>query len=349
MEEKVNNKEYRLIQINNYVRTKKDYLKIKRAQKLSRELTKKFQREKLEKLKFNFYDEDDEDMCRICFENETIDNELIRPCKCKGSHKYIHRSCLMTWIHVNRYNPEKRDYCDICNYKFKYSIGETKENEIVNNIAVNINLNPYLIKQNFSKVLIRQVSIILLAMSCSGLDMHTNFFSVRLLSLGLVDNNSQIIKDFSIINENSYSYMRGYMYFVYLSYILSFVQTQFVFFSRIYFNRYKYITYEPYKTFYNNKMSSTSISLTLSNLLFYIFFYVSLLTNQSFTLQFFIVIFVIVSINYDYFILKHNKIINELIFNIHRDNNTHLFRIDGEHQAEILEYNSEIGSNYSEE
>ena len=44
--EKENDREYRLIQINNYVRTKKDYLKIKRAQKLSRELTERFQREK---------------------------------------------------------------------------------------------------------------------------------------------------------------------------------------------------------------------------------------------------------------------------------------------------------------
>lgn len=345
--EKENDKEYRLIQINNYVKTRNDYLKIKRAQKLSRELIERFQREKLESLKYNLSDEEDENICRICFEGETKENELIRPCKCKGTQKYIHKSCLMTWIHVNRHNPEKRDYCDICKYKFKYSNNESKENEIVNNIAVNINLNPYLIKHNIRYILLRNVSIMILAMCCSGLDINIGFFSIKLLSFGLATNNSRIVKDFSIINENTSSSMRSYMYFVYLSYILCFIQTQYIFLTRIYIKRYKYIRYEPYTTFYNNKISSVSKSLTLSNLLFYIFFYLSLLTDQVFTMQFFIVIFLLVSIHYEYFILRHNRIINELIFNIHRDNNTHLFRIEDEQQAEIIEYKSEIGSNIS--
>ena len=42
--------------------------------------------------------------CRICFENyETVDNELIYPCYCSGTSKYVHRECLEKW----REAPEK--------------------------------------------------------------------------------------------------------------------------------------------------------------------------------------------------------------------------------------------------
>ena len=113
---------YRLIQINNYVKNKKDYLKIKKAQKISRELLKKIQIDKLEKLHFESSKNEqveDEKICRICFEEETDNNKLIRPCKCKGTQRYIHYNCLMTWIQLNITNPNKRDFCDICKYKFK--------------------------------------------------------------------------------------------------------------------------------------------------------------------------------------------------------------------------------------
>ena len=33
--------------------------------------------------------------CRICLDNEGDD--LIAPCNCKGTQKYVHRSCLDNW------------------------------------------------------------------------------------------------------------------------------------------------------------------------------------------------------------------------------------------------------------
>ena len=56
--------------------------------------------------------------CRICLEQD--DEEYISPCLCKGTQKYIHRSCLNQWREVNRNNPEKRNSCEICKYKFKF-------------------------------------------------------------------------------------------------------------------------------------------------------------------------------------------------------------------------------------
>ena len=34
--------------------------------------------------------------CRICLEEDDIQN-MITPCLCKGSRKYVHRQCLNEW------------------------------------------------------------------------------------------------------------------------------------------------------------------------------------------------------------------------------------------------------------
>ena len=40
---------------------------------------------------------------------------------CKGTQKYIHRECLNQWRNMNIGNNEKRNSCEICKYKFKFS------------------------------------------------------------------------------------------------------------------------------------------------------------------------------------------------------------------------------------
>lgn len=46
----------------------------------------------------------DDNECRICFELETPDDPFIYPCKCKGTSKYVHASCLNSWRTLNRDN-----------------------------------------------------------------------------------------------------------------------------------------------------------------------------------------------------------------------------------------------------
>ena len=48
---------------------------------------------------FNELDENPE--CRICYEGEKLNDILISPCKCKGTSKYIHKSCLSKWRNLN--------------------------------------------------------------------------------------------------------------------------------------------------------------------------------------------------------------------------------------------------------
>eukprot|EP01095_Lingulamoeba_sp_RSL-Kostka_P000298 TRINITY_DN1045_c2_g1_i1.p1 TRINITY_DN1045_c2_g1~~TRINITY_DN1045_c2_g1_i1.p1 ORF type:complete len:351 (+),score=39.08 TRINITY_DN1045_c2_g1_i1:65-1117(+) len=60
----------------------------------------------------------DERICRICFDDE-VDDELLNPCNCKGSMKYIHRNCLDKWRIISAKN-DSIYKCDVCHSKFQF-------------------------------------------------------------------------------------------------------------------------------------------------------------------------------------------------------------------------------------
>jgi RING-variant domain len=53
----------------------------------------------LESMSSSTLDEHEERICRICHasESEEPEQELIAPCRCRGSCGFVHRSCLATW------------------------------------------------------------------------------------------------------------------------------------------------------------------------------------------------------------------------------------------------------------
>lgn len=57
-------------------------------------------------------------VCRICFDGERNEEPLISPCKCSGSVKFIHESCLNSWLLSQGGNLKKQ--CEICKYFFNY-------------------------------------------------------------------------------------------------------------------------------------------------------------------------------------------------------------------------------------
>lgn len=67
----------------------------------------------------SYQDNPDEIQCRDCmssildFDN-VYHNEMISPCQCKGSMKWRHRKCLDDWRRINKYNPQKYYFCEIC-------------------------------------------------------------------------------------------------------------------------------------------------------------------------------------------------------------------------------------------
>lgn len=48
--------------------------------------------------------------CRFCLEDDSLRN-LITPCVCNGSGKYIHAKCAFKWY---EHNPSKGLYCPVC-------------------------------------------------------------------------------------------------------------------------------------------------------------------------------------------------------------------------------------------
>lgn len=61
--------------------------------------------------------------CRICRGEATEDNPLFHPCKCRGSIKYMHESCLLEWVaskNIDISKPGADVKCDICHYPIQF-------------------------------------------------------------------------------------------------------------------------------------------------------------------------------------------------------------------------------------
>ena len=57
--------------------------------------------------------------CRICLEDDQPEN-MIYPCKCKGTAKYVHKHCLNEW-RTTADNRENFHRCEMCHYEYKIS------------------------------------------------------------------------------------------------------------------------------------------------------------------------------------------------------------------------------------
>jgi hypothetical protein len=61
--------------------------------------------------------------CRFCLENDSIKN-LLSPCDCKGSAKYVHNDCLVKWTEAK---PETGHICNSCGIECERIIDEDIE------------------------------------------------------------------------------------------------------------------------------------------------------------------------------------------------------------------------------
>jgi hypothetical protein len=52
--------------------------------------------------------------CRFCLEDDVVQN-LIAPCVCTGTSKYIHNACLINWYN---HQPTKGLICSVCKVEF---------------------------------------------------------------------------------------------------------------------------------------------------------------------------------------------------------------------------------------
>ncbi|CAI9780362.1 unnamed protein product [Fraxinus pennsylvanica] len=63
--------------------------------------------------------------CRICFECDG-DDELISPCKCKGTQQFVHRSCLDHWRSVKE--GFSFSHCTTCKAQFHLRVADLEDN-----------------------------------------------------------------------------------------------------------------------------------------------------------------------------------------------------------------------------
>jgi E3 ubiquitin-protein ligase DOA10 len=62
------------------------------------------------------------DLCRFCLETrESSNEELVTPCKCSGSIKYIHISCLKKWVSNDERYIDTRLTCNMCETAYSLS------------------------------------------------------------------------------------------------------------------------------------------------------------------------------------------------------------------------------------
>ncbi|KAI1951235.1 hypothetical protein LOZ57_001790 [Ophidiomyces ophidiicola] len=59
---------------------------------------------------------DEPDTCRICRGESSDGEELFYPCKCNGSIKFVHQSCLMEWL-----SHSQKKYCELCKTSFRFT------------------------------------------------------------------------------------------------------------------------------------------------------------------------------------------------------------------------------------
>lgn len=66
---------------------------------------------------------DSDSECRICLENNNYE-ELITVCDCKGSVKYVHKSCIENWINSFPSNHINHLKCQLCKTNYNLDVLE---------------------------------------------------------------------------------------------------------------------------------------------------------------------------------------------------------------------------------
>ena len=63
-------------------------------------------------------------ICRICFDDNN-QHDIISPCDCDGTSKWVHRTCLDTWRNIKQI-----DVCDVCHMEYDYHNNVEKNSKL---------------------------------------------------------------------------------------------------------------------------------------------------------------------------------------------------------------------------
>ena len=133
--------------------------------------------------------------CRICYISDSkFGNELICPCNCSGTNKYIHRKCLDKW-RKKYYQKENYYRCEVCLKKYK--IGYLANEELVSFIRFcyfNIGkFNPYYFFLSQIPPLIFSISTLLLCNTKSWCTIDCKVVNMSLILISFSNYLSSIL------------------------------------------------------------------------------------------------------------------------------------------------------------
>lgn len=113
------------------------------------------------------YLDSDENVCRICYEGDKLDDNFIIPCECRGSAILIHEKCLVKWMD-NASNPEAREKCMVCNARYNVA---PPERHLLSNYCRSI---------QFSCIFVSLTNVIISIMSGVAISIFCGFTDLTL-------------------------------------------------------------------------------------------------------------------------------------------------------------------------
>ena len=228
--------------------------------------------------------------CRICFEKDTDipGDYLISPCRCNGTSKYVHKSCLDKWRMTNRQGEAWRK-CMECHtpYEFTNSFSLESTTLLTYNSLISIYLLQYVCGLFFSFV----IWIV---------DAYNDYESIRLLNYNITLPEPSLLT--FVKNDNAapqiyyislYMFIQNIIVYLYFCYIMIFNIKR--------------------KSFYISKIYKTFLGTLLLSMQFIIYYYLFAFNNSPLLFLNFSTFSVIINPLYYYrLVQKHNLIIREM-------------------------------------
>ncbi|KAL6122402.1 hypothetical protein NUSPORA_00586 [Nucleospora cyclopteri] len=149
-------------------------------------------KEKINKTSSTVQDVKEEFFCRICYGTEEPGNNLVSPCNCKGSVKYIHIKCLRYW-RIHGRNVNEMNNCEQCKTGYKVEGDQIPTTIITHGLTVSAILLLYLFAFNIFTILYQSYSVIfedimMQPMNLSKYLYHSSFVMAALTVYSLFSN-----------------------------------------------------------------------------------------------------------------------------------------------------------------
>ena len=118
-------------------------------------------------------------LCRICHEYDSLDN-LIHPCKCSGTSKYIHKHCLHQWMNLSS-NPLAKSQCFECKYNYIFKV-----NPIIEKECCISKISRFVLENIYNFFCINLIIIIIFAYLLYFVNISLNLFNLKYYDIYLI-------------------------------------------------------------------------------------------------------------------------------------------------------------------